>query len=52
MVLTADRRLGYVVEPRDLSYRPSVDLLFASVAAQLLATLMSPPIASDKQGRQ
>src|SRR3954464_6899271 len=33
MVLTADRRLGYVVEPRDLSYRPSVDLLFASVAA-------------------
>jgi two-component system, chemotaxis family, response regulator WspF len=33
MVLSADRRLGYVAEPRDLSYRPSVDLLFASVAA-------------------
>jgi two-component system, chemotaxis family, response regulator WspF len=33
MVLSADRRLGYVAEPRELSYRPSVDVLFASVAA-------------------
>jgi two-component system response regulator WspF len=33
MILSADRRLGYVAEPRDLSYRPSVDLLFASAAA-------------------
>jgi two-component system response regulator WspF len=33
MVLNPDRRLAYVAEPRDLSYRPSVDLLFASVAA-------------------
>jgi two-component system response regulator WspF len=32
MVLSAERRLRYVVEPRDLSYRPSVDLLFESVA--------------------
>jgi two-component system, chemotaxis family, response regulator WspF len=33
LVLSADRRLGYVAEPKDLSYRPSVDVLFASVAA-------------------
>jgi two-component system response regulator WspF len=32
MVLSTDRRLRYVVEPRDLSYRPSVDLLFESAA--------------------
>ncbi len=32
MVLSSERRLRYVVEPRDLSYRPSVDLLFNSVA--------------------
>jgi two-component system response regulator WspF len=30
MVVSAERRLGYVVEPRDLSYRPSVDRLFES----------------------
>jgi two-component system response regulator WspF len=33
MVLAADRRLGYVTEPEDLSYRPSVDILYSSVAA-------------------
>jgi two-component system response regulator WspF len=33
MVLSADRRLGYVAEPKDLSFRPSADVLFASVAA-------------------
>jgi two-component system response regulator WspF len=32
MVLSAERRLRYVVEPRELSYRPSVDLLFESAA--------------------
>jgi two-component system response regulator WspF len=32
MVLSAERRLRYVVEPSDLSYRPSVDLLFESAA--------------------
>jgi two-component system response regulator WspF len=32
LILSADRRLHYVREPRDLSYRPSVDLLFNSVA--------------------
>jgi two-component system response regulator WspF len=32
LVLSAEGRLGYVVEPRDLSYRPSVDLLFNSAA--------------------
>jgi two-component system response regulator WspF len=32
MVLSAEPRLRYVVEPRDLSYRPSVDLLFESAA--------------------
>jgi two-component system response regulator WspF len=34
MVLAADRRLAYVAEPEELSYRPSVDLLFASAATQ------------------
>jgi two-component system response regulator WspF len=32
MALSAERRLRYVVEPRDLSYRPSVDVLFESAA--------------------
>jgi two-component system, chemotaxis family, response regulator WspF len=32
MVVSSERRLRYVVEPRDLSFRPSVDLLFNSVA--------------------
>lgn len=33
LVLSADRRLGYVVEPKDHNFRPSADILFASVAA-------------------
>jgi two-component system, chemotaxis family, response regulator WspF len=33
LVFTADRPLAYVVEPKDLNYRPSVDLLFASASA-------------------
>jgi two-component system response regulator WspF len=32
MILSAERRLRYVVEPRELSYRPSVDALFESAA--------------------
>ncbi len=32
MVLSSERRLRYVAEPEDLSFRPSVDLLFNSVA--------------------
>jgi two-component system response regulator WspF len=32
LVLSTERRLHYVAEPRDLSYRPSVDLLFESAA--------------------
>ena len=33
LVMTSDRRLSYAVEPKDLCFRPSVDILFASVAA-------------------
>jgi two-component system response regulator WspF len=32
LVLTAARRLRYVVEPKELSYRPSVDRLFQTAA--------------------
>jgi two-component system response regulator WspF len=32
LVITPARQLGYVVEPKDLSYRPSVDLLYESAA--------------------
>jgi two-component system response regulator WspF len=32
MVLSHERRLRYVVEPKELSYRPSVDRLFQSAA--------------------
>jgi two-component system response regulator WspF len=32
MILSREHRLRYVVEPKNLSYRPSVDLLFSSVA--------------------
>ena len=34
LVMTPSRRLGYVSEPKDLSYRPSVDVFFQSVAAR------------------
>ncbi|MDR3636890.1 MAG: chemotaxis-specific protein-glutamate methyltransferase CheB [Isosphaeraceae bacterium] len=33
LVLTPSLRLGYVAEPKGLTYRPSVDVFFASVAA-------------------
>lgn len=33
LVLTSGQRLGYVAEPKGLSYRPSVDVFFESVAA-------------------
>jgi two-component system response regulator WspF len=33
LVVSADRRLGYAAEPKELSYRPSVDLLFRSAAS-------------------
>jgi two-component system response regulator WspF len=32
LVMDVEGRLGYVTEPRDLSFRPSVDIFFASVA--------------------
>ena len=33
LVITPSRRLGYVTDPKGLSYRPSVDVFFQSVAA-------------------
>jgi two-component system, chemotaxis family, response regulator WspF len=32
LIMGADRRLAYSPEPQDLSYRPSVDVFFASLA--------------------